>query len=444
MRKIILGLTTMALLTQPVLAQQASLEDRVSELEAQNTLNIFSFSGTLNTRFDNAKVTQEDPSSIEYKDLNYWRTRFSLNVDANVNPYIKVYSRYTMTKMFNSWRQQGTASATGSDLRASDNYLSSGVFVEKAYADMQIPETGLIFSVGRLPTTDGQPANYWDGKARMGTYPLMAYGSILDGMALTYKLDQYMPADNSLSLRFLYTPFTSFTIANLQLPPTTDSTSTNAAVTGGDKAKTTMDFYTGQIDYTVNNLSFANSINVIVQHYFFKNLEFASNIATNNANSSTLAIDVKSTSFAVDINDIMASGVDFSVSQLMTSVESNGTNAAFGNKGYGVNDAEGTTTASTTLASLRYKMNSWIFGAEYLKGQEGIFYTGNTAEDLNNFYGTPGTATHAYFTKKFVDNLSLRIGMYNQDEKYTRLSAGEPTETDKKIETYYANLRLDF
>jgi len=433
-----INLALSVLLSGSVAFAAPTLEERVAELEAQNSLNIFSFSGTLNTRYDELQVNQTNPSAIDTPKLNYMRMRFSFNVDAAVSPYIKFYSRYTMTKMMNSWRQQGTVSQQGIDLRAADNYLNSGVVVEKAYADLTIPDSNFIFSIGRLPTTDGQPANYWDGKARMGTYALMAYGSVLDGMALTYKADSYLPSGHTLALRFLYTPFTDNVIGNFQTPPTSDSNASGAQT--GSRTTTMKQFSTQQIDYSTTAIGAFENLNIILQHYNLQDLEFAHNTS---ATPSNLAIDVDSTSLAIDMQGLFGSNFDLSLSELVTAVKSKGLYGASA-AGYGTTLGEDTTYGSTTLISTRYKIPTWIFGVEYIDGKKGVFYTGNTAEDLTNFYGTPGTGTHLYITKKFVDNLSLRIGHYNQNFKYSPLTIGSVSESDKNIKTYYANLRLDF
>ncbi|MBC7465393.1 MAG: DUF3373 family protein [Bdellovibrio sp.] len=435
-----------------------TLEERVSELEAQSSINVFTFSGTLNTRYDEIGVKQDSVTSaagvttatpIDNKGLNYLRMRFSLNAEANVSSNIKFYSRFTTTKMYNSWRQQGVATGNtlnqGIDLRASDNYLSSGVMVEKAYADITIPDSNFVFSFGRFPTADGQPANYWDGKARQGTYPLMAYGSVLDGMAVTYKLDQYMPTGHTLALRFLYTPFVD-NVAGFQTQPTNDSLAqSGSAAPGqiGNKTDTMIQFYTQQIDYSSTALGFADNVNVILQHYSFKNLEFANNSNATAATASSLGIDADSTSLAIDMQGLLGSAFDLSLSELVTAVKSHGL-YGISAVGFGTTLTEDTTYGSTTLVSARYRLSTWIFGAEYVAGKKGVFYTGNTAEDLTNFYGTPGNAYHLYVTKKFQQNLALRVGYYNQDESYTRLSVGSISSNDKKITTMYANLRLDF
>lgn len=424
------------------MAQTPSLEDRVSELEANSSLHIFNFSGIFNTRYDSLSVKQAKPvdaALADNKNLGYLRMRVSLNADANVSKNVKFYSRFTTSKHFNKWTTMTSGSApstTGADLRASDNYNDSNVVLEKAYLDMTIPDTNFIISLGRLPTPDGQPSNYWDGRARLGTYPLMSYSSVLDGMALTYKVDEYMPEGQKLAVRAIYAPFSTYTVGSkgYQTFPVND--------TNGQFVNTFSDFVTGQIDYSTTNIGIADNFGLILQYNELQGLP----VAGGNGSASSLSFGLKASSLAAELNGVASLPIDLSVSVLGSEVVSKGLLpvAPGVNVGYGTTKSEGSTYGSFTLVSARYRTTGWLFGLEYGKGTEGVFYSGGTAEDLTNMYGTPGTLIHGYVTKKFSDNLSLRLGYYTQQEDYTRIGAGYVAEADKKVTVGYANFRADF
>ncbi len=410
----------------------AALEERISELEANSSLNIFNFRGTFITRYDDVSISQDKPSAIDHKNLSYLRMRFSLDADASISQNVKFFSRFTTSKHFNTWTTTGTASAAGSDLRAADSYLNSSVVLEKAYLDMSIPNSDVTVSVGRLPTPDGQPANYWDGRARLGTYPLMSYSSVLDGIALTYRLDQFMPEGHKLAARGVYSPFSSYTIGNYLTPPTHN----NAG--GADPAtKELKDFYTLQLDYSTSAFGFADNFGFIVQHNSLSPI----NVAGATAGSSTLKFGLKATTVAMEFNGLAGLPLDVSLSHLMSEIHSLGQLSGLG---YGTTTADAKTRGSISLLSTRYRLSSWLIGLEYGKGTKGVFYSGGTAEDLTNMYGTPGDLYHGYVTKKFTDNLSLRLGYYQQNEKYSRIALGNISESDRKIDVGYANFRADF
>ena len=142
-------------------AQSPSLEERVAELEANSSLNIFSFSGMLMMRYDDIlKAEQTTPNgtanpAFDNKNMTFLRTKFQFNADANVSKNIKFYSRLTATKHANVLSKSGTAPAgVAEDLGENNSYRSSAVYLEKAYADLTIPDSNFTLSLGRLPTVD--------------------------------------------------------------------------------------------------------------------------------------------------------------------------------------------------------------------------------------------------------------------------------------------------
>jgi hypothetical protein len=419
-----------------------SLEDRVAELEANQSLNIFTFGGIFENRYDTIDVTQSNPSKIDNK-LNYLRMRVSLNVDANVSKYIKFYSRLTTTKMYNGWVKQGTSTGLGDDLSDYNSYQGSQVYLEKAYTDLLIPDTNFVFSIGRLPTIDGEPANYYDGRARMGTYPLMTYNSVLDGMALSYNMDEHLPSNQRLAFRLIYTPFTNFFIGSggFTVNPGQGTSATTGQPTGG-ALNTTVDLYSAQVDYGIKNLGVADELGFIVQTFQTGFLPYT--LATAGVNS-TQNIKVGGTTVVANMEGIAGTGADLSLSYLMSNYQSKGTIPGLG-VGLGTNSADETLYGSIFLASGRYRFGSnWIAGAEYLHGSAGSFYYAGAERDLTSFYSTPGDGYHVYGTYKFTQNFSLRLGWMEQKYAYTSLiNPGAQVASDKKIDTFYANLRLDF
>lgn len=419
----------------------AALEERISELEANSSLNIFNFRGTFITRYDDVSAKQTEPAmgAYDHKNLGYLRMRFSLDMDANVSKHLKFYSRFTTTKHYNGWTTTGTRSPMGEDLYSADRYASSALVLEKAYLDMSIPNSYFTVSLGRLPTADGAPTHYWDGRARMGTYPLLSYGAILDGAAITYKMDEFMPEGHKLAARVVYSPFSSINIdaqgSPYQIPPTH-----NGSV-GGGNIGTFADFFTLQLDYATGNLGFAENFGLILQYNKLSPLNVPSQTAADN-----LRFGLQSSSATVEFNGIAGTPLDFLVSHLMTDLHSEGlyTVAPGVSLGFGTATDDDKVKGSMTLVSSRYRLGSWILGLEYGHGTKGLLFAGATAEDITNMYGTPGDLYHGYVTKKFTDTLSLRLGYYKQDEKHTRITVGPVQDSDRKVDVGYAQFRADF
>ncbi|QLY25898.1 DUF3373 family protein [Bdellovibrio sp. KM01] len=427
-------------------AQAATLEERVAELEANQSLNIFSFSGTFNTRFDDilsAKQTQPatvlgQPATFDTKDLTYLRMKFQFNIDANVSKNVKFYSRLTTSKHFNTFYQQSYAApAVGADLGSSNDYSSTNVVLEKAYVDMTMPDTGLTFFIGRLPTVDGQPQNYKDGRARMGTYPMLSYDSVLDGMGLSYKLDQYMPQGHQLALRALYTPFAQYYAG------TSGGYYTQPSKQAGGSLPTSQAGYGLMVDYGLNDMSWADNMGLVLLNFQTADLYYPAPSSAGSSSSLTLAVG--GTTLAWELNGIAKTGWDLSASYLASSLKSNGRYiSSTPGTGFGTSKDEDTSTGGVMLLSTRYRLGSWIIGGEWVNGSENSFYYATAAEDLTQFYSTHGNGYHLYFTKKFGQNIAARVGYMLQDYDYTPTSVGAVVESDRKIETAYANLRLDF
>lgn len=434
-----------ALVSSQSFADTKSLEDRVSELEANQSLNIFNFSGALITRYDDIlKASQSNPNSagntaFSNSDLSYMRMKFQLNADANVSKYIKFYSRITASKFFNNSGSTGTESTVqNGDLGEANSYQNSTMVLEKAYVDLSIPDTALTVSIGRLPTVDGQPANYLDGRARMGTYPLLAYNSYFDGIGLTYKLDQYMPADQKLALRFVYTPLSSpnYGTGGAQGFVTPGLTETGANI------PTQIPIYAGQVDYSIDNTKIANNIGLVLQYIQTGNIYVSGGTAAG-VGASSLNIAFKQLTLASEFTGIANTPVDVSASYLASIIHTQGTFGALG--GFGNSDGSNESfNGGNFLLSARYRLPTWIFGGEYVYGSKNSDYISEAQEDLTNFYGTTGSAYHVYVTKKFTENLALRVGYMYQKASYTDLGPGAEVASNRAIQTAYVNLRTDF
>lgn len=525
-KKLILGMALgLAVAAAPV-AQAMTLEDRVGELEASQSLNIWNFSGMLSTRYDNIGFKQDAaytppiysaatavapsiPSTATSSTAmpatlaatvsstpgylarglynsalgqpimdskgNYVRMQFQFNADANVSKNVKFYSRMTMTKHMNRWATQGQSSPLLMDVYSADGYgyTNQGpvMMVEKAYADLTVPNTGVVVSFGRIPTTDGPPAQNWDGRARMGTYPMLSYNVPLDGFALTYKLDQYLPSAHKLAVRAIYTPFGSMNIGS----PIKANELFDRPTSNGSPMDNQNSIIAGQLDYNLADSFLAKNTNLILQYLKTGPLGFNYGIdarfpALNQsgvamANPTDLEIDFSWTTASLDLQKLFGTDFDLSLSYMMSKLNSRGTMYApmiynssatpiyfylpiggFGNMntttGLG---SDASFDGNIMLISGKYRLWNTTMGAEYLAGSQDVFYFNAAAEDLTRFYTTPGTAYHAYVTQHLSENLSWRFGYMQQNQKYTGVYYGRPSaDLDRKITTMYTNLRLDF
>lgn len=451
-----LTLSSLLVLSLGATAQTKSLEDRVSELEATQSLNIFSFSGTLMTQYDHIEAKQTQGASYDNK-VDYMRLLSFLNVDANVNENIKFYSRYTVSKFFNNISNQaGTTAGTNFrvfDIGIARSYSGSQVYVERAYADMKMSDS-LILSAGRLSTFDGPPNHLPHGKSRMGTYPALVYNTNLDGAALTYNHE--LNTDSSLSTRVVYSPLYSYTynvsgVPMYQGQPTTDNNGTT-----GDKLPSSSAIAAWMLEYNLKNSSAFNNFTVIYQGIAVNNLNiYAAQLPSithplagvlTPTGRITATYGLHSVTF--DMAGVAKSNLDLGLSFVSSEMKNTGAISYGGTPsvfGYGASAQDEVAKSTTSLVSLRYKYtNNDFVGYEHLNGSKNNFIFDLGSEDLTNFQATPGTGSHVYLLHKFSPELGLRVGYRQQQYKYAPMTIGATTEIDRKVNTAYANLRLDF
>ncbi|WP_374029617.1 DUF3373 family protein [Bdellovibrio bacteriovorus] len=421
--------------------EKKTVEERLAELEAQQSLNYFSFSGTLVTSYDDLRAEETYPVKRDHDALDYLRLRFSLNIDAEVNPQVKVYSRTTVTKFFNRWQQQGNSGVFNEDLEIAYSEAGSQVYLERAYADLSPMGSDWTLSVGRLPTIHGSPSNFWDLLPRSGTYAMMSYNSILDGIAGTYRLDRYLAEGNQWALRLLYTPFTSVNggtpggADGFLNPPRQD---TNAGTPTGSVTNTIMDLISFQSDYSSKNVDFTNQLGFILQGYQLTDLPIPSGAGTSNLN-----ILYRAATASVELDGLGQSGFDISLNFSYNQNESRGFFNGPGT-GFGTVKESDTIYGNLALISTRYRWEKWSLGYEWLEASKNSVYFSGAEEDLTDFYRTNGVGHHVYVTKKWMSYVTLRGGYRLQQLTNLPVFLGPAASTDRKVETLYVNMRTDF
>ena len=296
-----------------------TLQDRVSELEAQQSLNIFKFSGLLETRYDSITASETlplAPVGVPFEDkTNYFRLRFSLNADAQVSPMISVYSRLTTTKFFNTYKVDskgsGAAPSYFTDLSDARNENGSQVYLEKAYADIKLGQSGAVFSFGRLPTVDGPVLQMAEGRPRSGTYPALVYNSILDGLALSYNKNS---EQTTYAARLIYTPASYYSLGDGKLT-SSPNLLTSPVNSAGSKLNTTVDLtsFMLELNHTFTDIG---QLDAIYQGLVTGNFTAKGSDLDVGAGAGTGAVDfnVQMHSYTLQMSRIMNQDLQFGVS----------------------------------------------------------------------------------------------------------------------------------
>lgn len=496
-------------LSPAVLAEStiAQLEERLSNLELKNDLNLLQFAGRFITRYDNITVDKRDGG---YFNHNLYRLQFSLDMSANLNSKLNFHGRLTSSKYFNHMNRGSSTDPFGAaadvvnadptrDFGVADNFSGGPTtFLERAFLNYNVTDN-MVFTVGRLPTIDGAPAEYLDDVSRQGTYPLMAFSYVLDGAAVTYNF-QNLPGGRSLSARFIYTPFVNY-----------DSL-TNNMKTGGSSSKKTLGasgtsgtaqnievqstvmreventtVVTGMLDYSSSAGLVGKEFGAIAQYSHAEDLFYPASILSN------INFDYSIATLHTHINGVANSNLDLSLDATFTNVKSNGfankgklllngadisttnlgngapaatgcidldvlgagnpTGARGGTcKGFLTNQESDSSAGIGLLMSAKYKFNSVMLknpslGVEGIKGSKNYFKFDGASHELSGFYSTRGWGAHVYWLQPVTDGLKLRIGYINKVNEFgsgTFAVLGDAVTNKDRIQNVYANLRLDF
>jgi hypothetical protein len=449
----------MLVLTFPAYADEQSvnqsiqeLRREIDELKMQKDLEYFSFGGTLINRYDHVNNYSKPADRAEYFD--FFRLQFSLNMAADISKRLQFYGRYTTSKYYNQYNSQpymGTGTTAGGthdntrptpndplrDMRAASTYDSGPVsYLERAYFNFKFSED-TIFSAGRLPTSNGPPAQWQEGVAREGTYARMGFSANYDGVAI--KQNMVNNSENEFSGLLLFTPWSEVNDDGIF----TDAIKNRQVAANGDVINSYHNVYAIILDYKNKGSDNYNNLNVIGQmlHQDIKP-----------SDGGGFHIDYKAITLYAAVEDLMRSGFDLSLTYATTISKSTGqANFGSGPVGWLTNDNEATSTGKSYLAQVRYKINSKDFnfpfvGFEFVQGDKYFQFDEFAARDLANFYAVRGSASHLYYLQT-VENLKIRLGysVQNQDYGSTFFDYwGEPTKNEAKISNFYVNTRLDF
>lgn len=501
MKKII---TTLAVLSTTTAFAQATLEQRVDQLESLSYLEAIQWGGSFFYRYDGIKA--ENGSAKE----SFNPMRIGLTLDANTKAdegsKVQFFSRIGITKFVNdATNQLELADDTFSGSRAEK---SGFIRLDRAFINYNVG-AGFSLTAGRLPTTDGNPVEMWDGAPRQGTYPMLAYGAMLDGIAATYNFG-FIPTEYKLTTRLVYSPLYNVNMSTAKIPGGQISDATYSA--GGPKlseqaalAATMLEFETSKFNalgkFTfITQMTKGTNIKAgdgvgrgISLGTVLKNPAFGGNgteISTNISGAgigciadgtggacdtkfegSTLAFDFNYLAVNSSFMNIADTNLSFAFTYLHGNVQSKGylENSATlrtiaGNlgasgedmadelgigRGVMTNSNDKKTTGDMILATLTYKlpvsvMKNPLVGAEFLHGSRGSQFFGFAADSLTAFYQTRGDAYHLFWSQPLESGLNLRVGYQMQDHKWTKGYIGAPKASKLEEKTMYANLRYVF
>lgn len=412
-------------------AYGASLEERVEDLEFARDLNTWEFSGELEARYDYLDVENTTQNSNYSESQNSLWLRFDMH--SKRSQKLDFYGRLSMSKYFNDFtRRAGNTSAVSNSGGAGRDKSGSEVYVERAFINYKI-DNNLSFSIGRLPTIEGPSYHLQKGTARSGTYPQLAYGAELDGMALTYGTQAL---GGTLALRAIYTPLN-------QVNDTATAIDSRYLGAGGIKISSTEQMYSAMADYEKLNLGWANRLNFIVQYVGFK--DFFIDQVTSGSAVSNLNFDYDAYVAYFELNGIANSGLDIGFTYKHTKTDSRGGIATVG--GVFTDGTDGSNDGNVFMLDARYTFGAFKLGYEFLKADDYAFQVGLADIDAIGFYSTPASTGHHIFGSYDLNSdmrLILGYMMQDRDKLYVNGVLGDGADIEKKVNAGYARLITNF
>jgi Protein of unknown function (DUF3373) len=456
--------------TPKAFSEGNTLLDRISELEANQNLNIFKISGSLTSRHDLLTYQNNPSTSVpgsDYEVMNYDRLRLDMNFDANLSERLNFYSTTTVSKFWNQVTNQNDDTFNTftdfKNLGAGASYRDSGLVIAKAYFDYSFASLPMSLSAGRLPTYDGPPTHLSTGRARMGTYPRLGFNAILDGAGLSYKLDSFLPEEQKLVVRFVYSPL-SFVNRGAGGYPTLQPTDQG----GTERLSSQAPITAYMVDYSAKS-RWWKELSLIAQYVSSRPLhepDFVTQQYVPSGPGQGTFVSVPLLSNAsffltrmalyAGVEDLLHMGLDLSASYLQTHIGASGQytqgpgGPQLGSFFLDPGQDSGTVDGGLLLLSARYRLpisslRRPFVGFEYVNGSSGVVTTDYMADDLTGFYANNGIGYHAYYIQPFDDNFSLRVGYSTQHTiSYVPASyLGAMGSCDQTYTTGYAALRLD-
>ena len=418
-----------------------ALESRVSELEAQNLLNHFHFGGYFVFRFD-AIEYQPDGDAAKVNHSYPLSMHLALNVNVDISDELKFYSTFGMNKLANM-AFTTDAVPVSADFQGSYVRFGSSVYIDRAYLEYRPSSFPVAFSAGRLPTVDGPPSHLWDGEPRMGTYPMTWFSSIVDGLSLTLNLGKLLPEGHSLFIRGVYAPSGQFDVASPYKQVESGGTLYPSHMPGGSV----------MVEYGIKDTVLADNATLILGYLDAGGWKVAPNLfapPTAPPLAGDYTMHFHNLVSYLELDQIAHSDLTLAALFVESITSTSGSTVIVPVNIPAVNAAP-TVWGGSFLLSLRYQLpilalGRPLLGAEYLYSTRNTWPNNLASEDLTGFYSTRGRAFHVYYTQPITAGLKLRVGFRRQNIFGANdLPTGFGGDgTDDRLNTYYANLRLDF
>lgn len=397
----------------------AHLEEKVEEINLDQTLERVRLSGTFISNFEVLNSVKTDPAT-GLKDKNHGDLaglHVGLNVDFKISEQMDFFTTIAMGKIYNSDGREGISEGSYNSLEGSYGYTGSDAKFDVAYLRWKAFEEKLSFALGRMTTRGGPPLNQLDALYRNGTYPRFSYNAIFDGVALVYNFKDLMPNNMSFKTRLFYTPF-FFSDKNDRTAAQVDP--------DGNKVDRRANQTAWLNEWDYEQSQFADKISVYSMIWYYdKYFDFEYQDSTRQDPEYYRAL---SHTLYVGFEKIYNTGLNLSWSNLRVNDYLDGT---------------GSSQSDSNLFNVNYKFETgYVLGIEHIQTDKNFYLDEYAYLQFNEFYQrSNNNGQHYFFAIPFSHNQVLRFGLY--DYRAGVVPANNYLVKDR-TQNYYTSYRVDF
>jgi len=425
------------------------MEDRIDFLETESALNSkMRFGANFINNYNYFDVTTADNKN--YTIDSFFRSKLNLNMFSKISDDLTFDATLSMYK---NWGDSSLDPSSMYDSTLGFRPNSTNIYFTRAYVNYKkefIKDLPIVFTLGRLPSTEGPSYDFQNDSVRQATFSALAFDGGVDGIITTALTDKMTGLTNS-SIRFAYGKGFQHDEGYMgasTIPKKTDLKDTNVFGIFGE----------AQIPGYKNSFlqaGYVKSSDMVADPSDGGLAQALKMPATTpNANVGDLVLYNASVVF----KNFQKSNLDIFAHYTYSSAKPSG--KTFGN--YGLLSNGNDTTTKTGFAywtGFRYNMNNgWKFGGEYNHGSKNWFSFTQGSNNIYNKLATRGNALEAYLLIPVNRYAHLKLGYININYDYTGSGShlGEPMKisdmsntpmgamTLKKMNSYYFNFEVRF
>lgn len=225
------------------------LDERVEDVETHSFKDKLALSLGFKSRVDGYK--KSFANNRKFTRNGFLSTKFMLNLRGDISKNMNIFARASMYKYWDNESKVGVDIDSIHSIQG--KYPSdSKIYLERAYVNWLLnPDSKIkaIFTIGRLPTSEGPSYQFMDDSVVKSNYPASLFETNSDGAVLSLDFKDYFDLRYS-ALRFFYSKLTT----NYQLSSSTYGMFKPIDTFSGDESSEDSELYAIFLESSIPNI----------------------------------------------------------------------------------------------------------------------------------------------------------------------------------------------